>query len=218
MKRVCLFIVGIALLITGKALAYDDHDFQVWNTDVEEFKINDKTKMAFEEEFRWGDNASEFFYQHYDIGFFRDLNKYLNLGAGYRQVFDLKSGKFKPEEEPYMTATFFGELKGFKFDDRSRLEYRHFDYQADSWRYRNKFTLKTPWKFTKAQIQPYLSDEILIGFAAITQLNENRFYSGFGFNISQDIKGELYYMLRSVKSTDKWVDSNVLGTKIKIAF
>jgi len=37
-------------------------------------------------------------------------------------------------------------------------------------------------------------------------------------NLTENIKGEIYYMLQSAKSSGKWVDTNVLGTKIKIAF
>ncbi len=216
MKKFIL-VIGLFLLLVTKAYAYDDHDFQVWNTDVEEIKVNNKTKIAFEQEFRWGDNANEFYYQHYDLGLFYDLNKHLNLGAGYRQIYELKSGNFKPEEAPYVTATLLGDLKGFKFDDRNRLEYRHFSYQTDTWRYRNKFTVKSPWKFTRIQIQPYVSDEILIVFGVIDQFNENRFSSGLSFNLTKNLKAEVYYMLRSVKGTDTWVDANVLGTKLKIA-
>lgn len=216
--RKIILVIGLAVFLAVKAYAYDDGDFQLWNTDVEEFKVNAKTKVALEEEFRWGDNANEFFYQHYDIGLFYSLNKYLNVGGGYRQVYELKSGDFKPEEAPYLTLTLFADWKGFKFDDRSRMEYRHFSYQTDSWRYRNKFTLKFPWKFTKIEIQPYLSDEMLIVFGVIDQFNENRFSSGLSFNLTKNIKAELYYMLRSVKGRDAWVDSNTLGTKVKIAF
>jgi len=96
--------------------------------------------------------------------------------------------------------------------------YRHFDYQSDSWRYRNKFTLRAPWKFTRWQIQPFVWDEIFIGFGKLDQFNQNRFSAGLAATVSANIKLEIYYMLQSVKATDAWVDANVLGTKLKIAF
>lgn len=218
MKRVGFILIGFMLMLVIRVYAYDDHDFQVWNSDVEEFKINKDAKITFEEEFRWGDNANEFYYHHYDVGFFYNLKKYLNIGGGYRHVYELKKGKFKREFEPYVTTTLLWDLKGFKFDDRSRMEYRHFDYQTDSWRYRNKVTVKLPWKFTKMEIQPYLSDEIFIGFGATNQFNQNRFASGLGMNLTKTVKAEIYYILQSTKSSGKWKDTNVLGTKLKIAF
>lgn len=206
------------LMLSTTAYAYDDHDFQVWNTDVEEFKINKDSKIALEEEFRWADNASEFYYQHYDAGFFYNLKKYLTIGGGYRHIYELKKGKFKLENEPYAIVALLWDFKGLKFEDRNRMEYRHFDYQADSWRYRNKATMKLPWQFSRFQIQPYLSDEIFVGFGGICQFNQNRFSSGIGMNLAKDIKGEIYYMLQSTKSSGKWSEANILGTKLKIAF
>jgi hypothetical protein len=217
MKKFYVFLVGVFLLV-GECHAYDDHDFQVWNTDVEELKINKSSKITLEEEFRWGDNAEEFYYHHYDLGYVYNMSKHLNVGLGYRQIFEKKSGKFKGESAPYGMATLFWDAKGFKFDDRSRLEYRHFDYQTDFWRYRNKITIKLPLKFTKLGIAPYLSDEIFLIFGTISQFNENRFSTGFSFDLTKNIKVELYYMLRSTKGTDTWVDTNVLGTKFKVVF
>ena len=78
--------------------------------------------------------------------------------------------------------------------------------------------MKLPWKFTKIEIQPYLSDEIFCGFGGTNQLNQNRFSSGLSFGLIRDIKTEIYYMLQSSKSSGIWTDINVLGTKFKILF
>ena len=217
MKKV-LLLTGVAFLFVVSAFAYDDGDFQIWNTEVEEFKINQDTKLAFEEEFRWADNANEFFYHHYDAGLAYALNKYWGIGGGYRHIYELSKGKFKLENEPYLTATLSLAKEGFSFESRNRLEYRHFDYKADSWRYRNKFTLKPPWKFTKIQLQPLVSDEILFGFGGTNQFNQNRFSAGLGMSLTKNIKAEIYYMLVTAKSAGTWVNSNVLGAKLKLSF
>ena len=218
MKKTYFVIISLTLIAWVRGYAYDNNDFQVWNTDVEEFQVNKDSKIVLEEEFRWADNAGEFYYQHYDIGFFYNLEKYLQVGGGYRHIYELKKGKFKLENEPYVAATLFWDLLGCKFDDRNRLEYRHFDYQDDLWRYRNKFAIKLPWKFTRMELQPYLSDEIFISFDEISQFNQNRFSCGLGMNLTSKIKAEVYYMLQSTKGPDKWLDANVLGTKIRLVF
>ncbi len=79
------------------------------------------------------------------------------------------------------------------------MEY-NFDYQDDSWRYRNKVTVKLPWKFTELDIQPYISDEIFISFDGATELNQNRFSSGFAMNLTKNLKAEIYYMLQDSKN------------------
>lgn len=219
MRKAIFIIVGVILFLATKVYAYENGDFQIWNTDVEEFKVNKDFKIALEEEFRWGKSAREFYYQHYDVGFFYDLRECLNIGGGYRQVYELVKGKFKPENEPYVTATLLWDLEGFKFEDRNRLEYRNFDYKDDSWRYRNKIALKLPWKFTKIDIRPYLSDEIFIVFGGVpSDLSQNRFSFGLSMNLTKSLKAEIYYMLQNTKSSGKWVNANILGTKLKIAF
>jgi len=218
MKNSIFVIIGLTLFLAAKVYAYDDGDFQIWNTDYQEIKLNKKSKLVFEEEFRWGNNASEFYYQHYDLGFFYDFTKWFSAGGGYRQIYELYKGKFRPDNDPYLTATLSGEVKGFKFDDRSRMEYNDFDYKMDFWRYRNKFMVKAPWKFTKMAIQPYIADEIFIRFGGYNGLNQNRFFSGFGVYLTKHLTGEIYYMLQSTKGSGQWIDANVLGTKLKLTF
>jgi hypothetical protein len=217
MKIISLFLAAVFLLCTASAYAYKDNDFQVWNTDVQEFQVTSKVKIALEEEFRWGGSAKDFYYQHYDLGFFFNLRKDLTAGGGYRHVLSKSRDKFLVENEPYLSLTWSGELAGFKFDDRSRLELNHFDYKDDTWTYRNKFTLKAPWKFTRLQIQPYLSDEIFILMDDGQRLSKNRFFAGLGMSLTKRLKAEIYYMLQSSKSP-KWTEANVLGTKLKLSF
>ncbi|MCK9430993.1 MAG: DUF2490 domain-containing protein [Candidatus Omnitrophica bacterium] len=218
MKRIVFMACALTLLLSADLYAYKDGDFQVWNTDIEEFKVNEDAKIVLEEEFRWGGSAKEFYYQHYDLGFFYSLKKYLLVGAGYRHVLSKSKGKFLVENEPYISAILLWDFEGFKFDDRSRLEYNHFDYKDDTWRYRNKFTVKLPWKFTRFEIQPYLADEIFILFDDGQRLNQNRFFAGLGMTITKNLKGEIYYLLQSSKNSNLWTAANVLGTKFKLLF
>jgi hypothetical protein len=217
MAKTVFAIIGMLLLLAAKVYAYDDGDFQLWNTENQELKISKESRITLEEEFRWDNDASEFYYQHYDAGFSYTLNKHFDFGLNYRQVYEKKKGKFKEENRSYLNATLKYEFYGFKLDDRNRLEYRHFDYQADSWRYRNKFTVKFPWKFTKFEIQPYLADEIFLDFQN-KAFSRNRFYSGLSMNLTKNLKAEIYYLLQSSRSGNNWIDANVLGTKLKLVF
>jgi hypothetical protein len=216
MKRIKIIAIFLGLMV-NTTYAYDDGDFQVWHTDYEEKKLNNKFKISMEEEFRWGDNASELYYQHYEPGLTYEINEHLDLALKYRQIYDKKNGKFKEENQPNLNATLKWQTFGCSFDDRSRLEYRHFDYQPDSWLYRNKLTSKLPWKFTRFEIQPYLSDEIFINFYN-TAFSRNRFSAGFGISLTKNIKAEIYYMLQSTKSSHLWTEANIFGSKLKILF
>lgn len=212
---VCLFLFSAV----SKGFCYENGDFQIWNTEIQEFKVNKELKVAFDEEFRWGENASELYYWHFDAGLFYDINKYLNFGGGWREIYGLVKGKFHPESAPYGTVTLSLDVLGFKFDDRNRLEGHDYDYKDDAITYRNKLGVKLPWKFTSIDIQPYASEEIFVSFGGASRgFNQNRFSSGFSIKIIENLKAELYYMLQSSKPSKNWINSNILGTKLKLVF
>jgi len=217
-NTVKVIVLTLCLVAAGfKAYAYDNGDFQIWHTENQDVKLNKISKLALEEEFRFGNNAGEFYYQHYDAGIIYDVNKNLSIGANYRQIWELNKGEFRPEYRPHINATVKWDLYGFQCEDRNRLEYRLFDYQDGIVRYRNKLTVKFPWKFTKLEVQPYVADEI---FADINGaiMRRNRFYTGLWFNLTKEMKAEAYYLLQSSKSSGRWTDANVLGTRLKISF
>lgn len=219
MKRIALIAMGVVLFLSTNALAYDDGDFQVWNTDVEEIRLKKDLKLAFEQEFRWANNASEFYYQHYDAGLIYALNKFLQVGAGYRQIYSrTASAPWQTESDPYAFCTFFWDFLGFKFDDRSRFEYQYFRHKSDAGKYRNKLSIKPAWKFTKLEIQPFVSNEAFIAIGNGQGFNQNRFSGGLSFSPLKNLKAEVYYMLLSSKNGSRWKDYNVLGTKFKITF
>jgi len=219
-----IFCVGLIcivffIILNFNVYAFDDQDFQVWNTDGQEMKVGKSGKLMFEEEFRWGDNASKFYYQHYDVGYAYSLNKYFSFGGGFRYIKDLKGDKFRDESQPYFVAFEYWNPAGFSITNRNRLEYRSYDYQVDSWRFRNKLDIKSPWKFTKFEIQPVIADEIFLSLNGIN-LNENRLYVGLAFALTKKLKGEVSYMLRSTKNVTicTWKQTNVLSIKLKYSF
>jgi len=211
-----LLLISV-LMFLGSAYAYDDGDFQVWHTDFEEKKINEKFKISLEEEFRWGNNASELYYQHYEPGITYNINKHWDVSLKYRHIYDKKGDKFKLENQPNLNANVKWELFGCSFENRFRLEYRHFDYQVDSWLYRDKITIRSPWKFTRLEIQPYLANEVFMNFYN-TVFHRNRFYAGLGFSLTKHIRADIHYLLQSSKNSHKWSAANVLGSSIKLIF
>lgn len=211
-------LVLCLVMVSFKAHAYDNGDFQIWNTDGEDVKIYKNVKFSMEQEYRFGENATELYYQHYDFGFVYGFDKRLDLGFFYRLVFERYKKKWREEDMPNVNATLKLDLWKFKFDDRNRIEYRHFRYKDDSVRYRNKFTLKYPIDFKKIKVSPYASDEIFI-VSTGAGFNENRFFTGAEFELTKYVKADIYYMLKENRVTgDKWTWTNALGTKIKIAF
>jgi hypothetical protein len=207
-----------AASIAFNAYAYENGDFQIWNTDYQNIDLIKKVKLSMEQEFRFGENASEFYYQHYEWGVVFGFDKMLDIAFCYRLVLDKYKHKWREEDQPNVNATLKFDLWKFKIDDRNRIEYRHFRFKEDSVRYRNKLGIKLPLDLLKMKVSPYTSNEIFIASNS-TGFNENRFSSGIEFELTKYVKADIYYMLKSNRIiNDKWNNANVLGTKLKIAF
>ncbi|MFH0764341.1 MAG: DUF2490 domain-containing protein [Candidatus Omnitrophota bacterium] len=221
MFKIIVKLILPALFLTvaaNKAYAYDNGDFQIWHTEGQEAGIGKAAKLTQEEEWRFGEDSSEFYYQHYDWGVVYAFDKRLELGFNYRQVYEKIKRKWMEENRPHVNAAVKLDLWKFKFEDRSRIEYRHFRYRDDFIRYRNRFTLKYPFNFKKLSLALYASDEIFIASNA-AGFNENRFYSGLEFSLAKYAKADIYYLLKENRvKADKWSWTNTLGTKLKILF
>ena len=217
-------VVKVVILVSGlvaaslNAYAYDSGDFQMWQTIAEDMKIGKDTKFTMEQEFRFGENSSEFFYQHYDWGFAWSFDKRLELALGYRLIYEKYKQKWREEDDPYTNITVKGDMWKFKLEDRSRIEYRHFRFKDDSMRYRNRFMLKYPIEFHSIKIAPYTSDEIFVSSDG-TGFHQNRFQSGLEFELTKNVKADIAYMMQTSRvKSDKWSETNVLWTKIKVSF
>ncbi len=211
-------LIVLLLFFGSYSSAFDDGDFQYWNTESVSWKINDDWKAQFEVEFRYGDNASSFYYQHSDLGLtYSGIAEWLDLGFNYRQIFEEKSSIWRYENVPHFNATIKWKLSDFSFSNRGRLEYKNREKSDNYWRYRNKFTIKAPIKLTKLEIQPYLADEIFYDFDE-EALNRNRFYGGCNLKLFKHIKVDIFYLLQSSEKNNNWSDTHVLGTKLELSF
>jgi len=215
-KKVVISIIFI-FLFSNYSFAYEDGDFQYWSAESVSWKIAKDCKMELEEEFRFGDDMSDFYHYHTDIGAtYSGLADWLDVGVNYWLSFEKKNNKWKYENRPHFNATLKYGIYGFDFSTRNRFEYRDKEDESPFWRYRNKFTIKLP-KFTKLEIQPYIAEEIFVDFKE-EELNSNRVYGGVYLKILENLRGEIYYLWQSSKSNDDWLDTNILGTKIKLSF
>lgn len=217
MKRIQVFVAVLVLLAAIDGYAYEDGDFQIWHTEAQEFAVTKGWKIPIEEEWRFGNDASELYYQHYEIGAAYEAMKCLTVSGNYRQVWEGERGKMKPEYRPYIQATPRWDVWVFRFEDRNRLEYRIFDYKDDILRYRNKITIKLPVTLGKVECAPYVANEVFADLNGAI-VRQNRFSAGLIVDIVNNVKAEVYYMVQDKKRSGKWTDAKILGLKLKAAF
>jgi hypothetical protein len=192
----------------------------LWTTANASVGINEDWKCTFEQEFKFGDYAGELFYSHSDLGFvYQSLADWIDLGFNYRQVFARKGSAddWKQENRPHLNFTLKGKLFDLNVSNRSRFEYRDIETRDDHWRYRNKFTVKLPFELTDFKLKPYVADEIFFPLND-DNINQNRVYAGFSFDVLENMKGEVFYVWVTGRTDDGWIDVNALGTRLKFSF
>ncbi len=213
------FLIGSSIFLflfaAVPAFALEDGDFQLWNTEVIEAKLNDSFKVKVEEELRFGEDVSILYYRHTDGGVTWKVTDGLDLGVNYRQLYEKKKNKWKEENRPHINGTVKREWLGFKFKDRNRFEYRIKKGGDDTTRYRNKATVLFPLKWTKLDIQPYVADEIFVDFEG-EKLNRNRLYAGFNAKLFKHFKTDIFYLWQTTKKNSKWINYNILSLKLKL--
>ncbi|UCC21997.1 MAG: DUF2490 domain-containing protein [Planctomycetota bacterium] len=217
--RVCLLAGLICVgLLAKPALASDKSGFQYWSTAGFDFDIDKEWTVTFEEQFRFGDEGGNLYHHHSDIGLvYKGVADWIDVGANFKKVYEDTGGTWQEENRPHLNVTLKGKLGDIAVSTRSRFEYRDREEKEDIWRYRNKVTFKLPCELTELKLKPYLADEVFINFNEEGYVR-NRFYLGVPFNITKNVKADIYYVWQSSRASPGRDDIHALGTKLTFRF
>ena len=147
---------------------------------------------------------------------------WFKLGLGWRELYARKSNpadhKWYLEQRPVADFMFTMKPGDWTVEDRLRVEYRN-RADADAYfRYRNRLRLRPPWKWTKADIQPWTAWEVYYEnnpeLNPDDRLNRHRFYVGLGARLTPTVKTGCYYFWENVLSSAGWQYNNQIGLEI----
>lgn len=212
-----LFTVFFILILSIRAFAQDDGDWQIWNSVSAEKSLNEDVRMTLEEETRFGDDFNRFIYQAFDIGLVRSATDWLDLGFNFRYMIEDDAGHWEHESRPHFNAILKYISQNLELFNRSRFEYRYMTRTKDTWRYRNLSAVKLPLNWTRLKISPNIKEEIFVNFDQ-DDLNENRLSGGLEFKLLKGWDGEIFYLRKSYEYRSKWTQTNVIGVKVKFSF
>jgi len=194
-----------------------DGGFQFWNSETVSWKASEDWKLALDQEMRFDTSGAGFFYEHTDLGAIHSgIADWMDLEAHYRVIGSRAEEGWECDHVIHAGVLLKNEWKGVNFISRNRIEYRNQENDIDGWRYRLVLTAKLP-ALTDLKIRPYMADEVIIDFVK-EKMTENRVTVGLELPVYKALKGNIYYVWQCKNSNSHWIDTNVLGAKLKLSF
>ena len=161
-----------------------------------------------------------FYYEHTDISYFAKGTNHFTAFGGYRFIVEDK-GEWKNHSRFHAGANIKVEGRGGKIVNRSRYEFTPGHElgnlgSSNGSRFRNRIKYYLPYRFTKYDIRPNISDEFFFDINKGFDYTRNRFAIGLGAKIGK-FKPELYYF-NEFKKKNGWSGVNVFGFLVKYEF
>lgn len=209
------------LCLATSILAGEHRDFQIWNYEYVRGSLYKHLALDFHSCFRWRDNASTFFYNHEHFQLTAIVQKWLQIGPAYRQIWVLTNpaaNQWTTIYLPNVNVYLLWDIGNWKFTDRNRFAYLFFDQKRpDAWEYRNKLEATTVCMRRPFEMSFMIFDEIFVqqyrgGFY------QNRFFLGFRVPTIRKVKADIGYMLQTIKETDGWHNNDILMLNLTINF
>lgn len=215
----CIAIIAQVMLLSSVSFASRNGNGEYWQKFGIDYDLNKDWKITVREELRFGRDNGNPYLHNTDIGLiYKSLGDWIDLGFNFKKEYEKDgSDKFRHENRPNFNIMLKGRIFDFDVGNRTRLEYRDFELKEDVWRLRNKTTVNLPFKLTRFNLQPYIADEVFTNLGE-SDINQNRLSAGFSFKLAKNIKAGIYYMLKSNKTTDGWLQTNVIGTQFVFLF
>jgi len=202
-----LFVKVVCLLVFSSAWAKEINgkgDFQFWEHQHLSVKLNKCTTFYFENEFRWGGNASELYLSYIQSGIRINPTDWLSLGPGYRQISSLRLATRDriPVYDPLFDVILTFKPRKWEIQDRTRIQYLIFESERNTWVIRNRLKLYSPWKWGKMKLNPFLDEEVF--FREERGFSENRLGFGGRINPNKQFSTEFTFMLRHIEIANVW--------------
>jgi len=209
-KNLFTFFLLLASVSLGQADTGSSHNFFYLN------KIDEDKSFVARSNLTTRDGFEDSFFGYFDANIRFKIDPEWSFEAGYRQAYlELNSG-WRKEYRPQLNLAWRGKIGDWEFRNRHRLEFRHFEGDAkDRIRYRNESVWTAPYKTTKFNLTPFISEEF---FYDVTDhnLNLNWLTVGVSHRLTNKSKWKLGYRLQNQEFNNQWSTRHVLVTGISI--
>lgn len=203
---------ALAALLPAALFAYDDGDLHNWTDLYVINKFNDQFAVRVEEELKFGDDMSDFYYYHTDVGLIFRANPHVDLTLNYRHSDEKKDrgAEWVEETRPHGNVIFRHQAGAFQLEQRNRFEFRIRDHRDDIWRYRGRILVAHPLHVGAFECTPYVSEEAFID-TDLGDFNQFRTAAGVKKKLGAHVQADVFYLWQAVESSTEWTDTHFAG-------
>ena len=197
-----------------------------WVDFLAEFRLHERVKLKAEQGLWYTDDR--FYMEVTTLMLELSAFSWLSIAIDDRIIdskyHDGTKWRWKYEHCPMLDVILKHELHGFRFDWRTRFEYR--DREAarhNNMRYRGRLRARTPWEWTDWRLSPYAYFEAFVedkpGLGKNEMFNRSRLLFGMSMRPAKHTTLSLFYMLQHDRSADSgWQPFHVPGLELRFGF
>lgn len=204
----------ICLLFPKQTMAesFDEWDWGSSHNLFIKKSLNDNWSILSRSLFSTRDHFDDTFFGTADLGLGYAFSKNVRMSAAYRQAWFRPADDWLIEHRPLINLSLFDSFNDFKVTNRSRFEFRFFDYDKnDEIRLRNETRIEAPWSFTKLHLHPYFEEEWFVRLND-GELNMNWVTFGLFCKPFKKVKLKAGYRWLTQKRNGEWDHRHVFVT------
>jgi len=192
------------------------NDWQSLNELVLTYNVTDTWSVFSRSGVQFARNSIDLNMGYIDGGAAYKFNPHWKIGAAYRHLWASIDTQTGQEDRPMIELTWFDTLKDIRLSNRSRFEFRLYDFDKENdFRYRNQTRAEFPWGIYG--VKPYFEEEFFYSKNA-DEINQNWVTGGVYFKPADYMKIRVAYRWVALKTNPEWINVNQVYLACALTF
>ena len=209
-------IVSLVFILSSQSMA-TERDSGSSNNLLIKVPINDKWFVISRSNLAYRNDFDDLFLGFTGGGLGYQLTEEWSLRAGYRHVWFKPQNDWLEEDRLYIETFFANRFERFRLTNRTRFEFRFFDYRENDVRIRNELVIESSKSIPGTVLRPYLEEEFFYSTNA-DLFEANWLGGGVAWRPIDGLKLKLGYRWNRFRVGDEWRDRDTLVAGINVFF
>lgn len=213
MYKACVLATLILLPVLARAI---EGDWGYAHINFAKISLSEKWSILSRSQVTLRNDFRDLYFWYADAGLAYSITPAWRTELAYRHAEWDFGGGWLIERRPMVNLDWFGNAKGIRLNNRSRMEYRDFKWDKETdWRFRNRTRIELPWQVMG--ISPFFEEEFFYGFNR-DAMEMNWLTTGLQFKPMKGVKLKTGYRWIAIRVNDDWENRNQLTTNFSLFF